>query len=182
MGVRRACLRARAVSLTRPCVAGIETGPGRRAAGDPAQLSPAHMRVDERMLEERPQGAPAVHRHLRPATERHETSRTRQPAAPTTRASCHRRPLELVEDSTGRPTATAGRRLLPGARPPGPVPVRWAAAAVIERPLPSARPSVRPVARMFLRRQGHAGSAVPLILLLRSRPCATISRSAQQQL
>lgn len=68
------------------------------------------MRADERMLEERPEGAIAFHRHTRAAAEHHQAPRAGQSVAPATCVTHDRGPPEPEEDTVGREHAARGPR------------------------------------------------------------------------
>lgn len=90
--------------------AGAENNTRRRFVGHTSELSAGHLRADERVLEERPEGTVAVRRHPRPFEERHQTARTGQPVAQAAGAAGHRRPPEPQENPV-RGTAGLGQLL-----------------------------------------------------------------------
>lgn len=97
-------------------VAGAKTDPRRRVAGHTAGLPARNLRADERLLEERPEGAVAVRRCVRPPEERDQAPGTGQPAAPAARVAVHNGPPEPEEDPV---RGTVGRRELFTARRAG---------------------------------------------------------------
>lgn len=114
--MRRAISLFFCLFLLRSHDAGVETDPRRRAAGHTARLPARNLRADERLLEERPEGASAVRRRARPPEERDQAPGAGQPAAPAARVAVHRRPPEPEEDPVRR---AAGRRELLTARRAG---------------------------------------------------------------
>lgn len=86
---------------------GIEIDPRRDIVGYTIELSAGNMRVDERMLEERPKGEIAIHRHIRPFEKCHHETANGQLIAQTTSTASDCRPSELENNLFGR---NVGRR------------------------------------------------------------------------
>lgn len=95
---------------------GFETDPRRDPVGNTVELSSGNMRVDERMLEERPEGEVEVLRRAPAFEERQQSHRNGQSVAEAARAAGHCRPSEHQENAVRR---AVGRRQLPAARRPG---------------------------------------------------------------
>lgn len=122
---------------------GAETDPRRNPVGHTVELSAGNMRVDERMLEERPEREAEVHRHTPAFEQRDQPHRNGQPAAQAARVAGHRRSPEHQENPVRR---AVGRGQLPAAGRPGrarriPEHMSAAAGGAINRYRGSGRPA-----------------------------------------